>query len=249
MATNDVSTALSDKIAAWKLTASASTTSLGARRVESTTSFTTVLGSASRRTVNPDRRIPKRKREDYKVVPDDAFPKFKILRKKAVREAKVTNHLTYIATCLENNSVPKGLMVSLKPAFGSTDQEFMADWNSACKDLSISLMTKLGERANKELIPLREEIETVKAEMHSLIPAEEDRKKVDAYLLEVIEKDAPEARRQKKTDRPSFQPRQRDNQGQRGKQPYRGKKQPSESEEDLLYLIRSLKSRRGGRKR
>ena len=247
MASNsDASEALASKIAAWKLTASASSTSVGgARRVQSSISLETVRGSTSRTTGPSSGRRPKRKREDYKVIPDDAFPTFKILRKKAVREAKVTNHLAHIISCLESESIPKGLMVSLKPAFGANQPEFMAAWNSACKELSISLMTKLAERANTELGPLREEIKTITAEMHRLIPAEEDRKKADAYLLEVIEKDAPESKKKK----PDFTPRRGDKPAQKGKGPYRSRKNPTESEEDLLYLIRSLKSRRGPRRR
>ncbi len=98
----------------------------------------------------------------------------------------------------------------------------------------------LGERANSELEALRPQVESKTEEMNKILK-ETEIDKVSNYLKTVIEKDMPENKRARRdiprqtAKKPRYNTfRRKDKQ----------RKQTSESEEDILRLIRSIKQRR-----
>ncbi len=238
---------LATRIAAWKLTASNSRTSIadGPSCSASATSITTVISNTAIGSAASDRpRGTKRKtEEEYKVVPDPAFPAFKEVRKLATREAKVKNHLAQMTKCLEEKSIPRGLSINIKPIFGQNQPEFLASWNSACTEFSNSLMIMLGERAHKELENLKIQIQSKTEAMNEILKEKTAIDKVADYLKTVINKESPEHKKARlENSRPAKKARYtQPNRRQRG--PPRTKK-TTESEEDLLHLIRQIKQRR-----
>ncbi len=242
---------LADKLAAWRLTSSSSRTSLAEtpHATASTSSIRTVIHTSASATAIPGsspsitHRGKKRKtEEEYKIVPDPAFPTFKELRKLASRESRVKSHLSFITECLEKGTVPIGLQIRIKPGFGQNQPEFLASWNSACNDFSRSLMVMLGERAHTELEALKPQVEAKTKAMNDIIKEKETIDKVADYLQTVLQKDTPEQKKAKKdipkqnNKRPKYQ-----TQFRRKGQPKSG---ATESEEDILRLIRQIKQRR-----
>ena len=247
---------LNAKFAIWRLKVSSSTTSLDvpAGPSTSTSSVGTVLSRQSSRT-NLFQQQPQKKRkfgetDEYKVIPDEAFPTFRELRKVATREAKVENHLRFLIRSKEDNTIPIGLRVNLKPAFGQNEPAFMESWNKTCLDCSNQLIVLLGDRASAELDTLNPQVAEKRAEMLSKIPDEEQKKKALNYLQEVLKKEAPDTLQKKAGNVPPRRPRyQNQPSGRQQRGPYRpNRNRPTESEEDLLYIMRSLKNRRNRRR-
>ena len=238
---------LATKLAKWRISSSTSRTSVtdGPAASASFSSVTTVvsnpnLASAASSSQTP-RGLKRKTLEEYKIVPDPAFPLFKELRKLATRESKVKNHLKFITECLDQSNIPKGLTIRIKPAFGADQPEFMANWNSACTDFSRNLMLMLGERANSELEALRPQVESKTEEMNKILKEKTEIDKVSNYLKTVIEKDMPENKKARRDIPRQIAKKPRYNTFKRKD---KQRKQTSESEEDILRLIRSIKQRR-----
>ncbi len=242
---------LTSKLAKWRITSSNSRTSLAGNPIASAScsSIQTVISasaSASAISGPSTSTIPRGKKrkteEEYKIVPDPAFPTFKELRKLASRESRVKAHLAFITECLAKETIPVGLQIKIKPGFGQNQPEFLASWNSACNDFSRSLMVMLGERAHTELEALKPQVEAKIKAMNDIIQEKETIDKVAEYLQTVLQKDTPEQKRARRdipkqaTKRPKYQTQ------------YRRKGQPksgaTDSEEDILRLIRQIKQRR-----
>ena len=160
---------------------------------------------------------------------------------------------------MDRNTAPMGLKVNIRPAFGSTEPAFMEKWNKVCNEFSYKLVELLGDRAYHELQSLGPQVQEVKQQMLDLIPEDEEKQKALTYLSEVVERDAPEnkQKRGEKIERSrnnrsnnrnqGYNTRNRDNRPTNRRDNRRGTQTTTDSEEDLLQLIRAIKTRRNRR--
>jgi hypothetical protein len=145
-----------------------------------------IAGSSNSNKADPKNSEGQKTRE--KNVPPHLEKAFKTCRGIFEKNARFQAHLDFLNKYLEEDRIPKGLSINIRPSFGAKDDTFVQQWNHKLTSASKELLTLTITRLEGEVQELLVKGTTAKNILYDLAESKEEGDKVLAFIKTLVDK-------------------------------------------------------------